>query len=264
MKELLYSAEHELQNIIITINALTEYATNYPLGSIEVGHSHGHPQFHHYLPTRNPPRKYIKKSEHELASLLAQKEYEQNLLILLNQRKTSLEQLIQTYKSTDLLSSYNNIHPQKQPLIHPLFVSDDDYAKNWQAVQYDRKTFSENSSEIYSNKGERVRSKSEKIIADLLYQMDIPYRYEFPFLTITNRLLHPDFLILNKRTRKEYYLEHFGRMEDPEYVSKNINRMNELASSGLILGQNLLFTFESAHRPLNTKTLQLLVETHFL
>ena len=50
--------------------------------------------------------------------------------------------------------------------------------------------------EYYTIKGERVRSKSEKIIADELYRYQIPYKYEFPLTLAThnrNIQLYPDF-----------------------------------------------------------------------
>ena len=80
--------------------------------------------------------------------------------------------------------------------------------------------------EIYSERGERVRSKSEKIIADKLYRNGIPYKYEKPLVLKGLGKIHPDFEILNKRTRKEYFLEHLGKMDDIGYVKKNMRRIN--------------------------------------
>ena len=82
---------------------------------------------------------------------------------------------------------------------------------------------------LFSENGERVRSKSEVIIADILKNNGIPYRYEYPVLI--NRNIHPDFCCLNVRTRKEYFWEHFGKMDDIEYARQKLERTLKSESS---------------------------------
>ena len=64
--------------------------------------------------------------------------------------------------------------------------------------------------EFYSNNGVRVRSKSELIIANLLEQYDVPYKYEMPLSLDENGIVRPDFIALNVRLRSEYVWEHLG------------------------------------------------------
>ncbi len=62
---------------------------------------------------------------------------------------------------------------------------------------------------IYTTeRGEKVRSKSEVIIANLLNKFNIPYRYEEPFKGI-----EPDFTIKNKDKSIIIYWEHSGTSE---------------------------------------------------
>ena len=61
----------------------------------------------------------------------------------------------------------------------------------------------EDNTEYYTYKGERVRSKSEMIIANELFRNNIPYKYELPIeLENWNKkvTIYPDFTVLNKRT----------------------------------------------------------------
>lgn len=74
-----------------------------------------------------------------------------------------------------------------------------------------------------------MRSKSEKIIADKLYSMGIPYRYEYPLVLERDIVVYPDFTILKIGEQKTLYLEH--------------------------LGINLFVTYETATKPLNTRVL---------
>ena len=50
----------------------------------------------------------------------------------------------------------------------------------WYDSEYHGKEFYEGTAEIVTEKGERVRSKSEKILADYFYRNNILYQYEKP------------------------------------------------------------------------------------
>lgn len=52
--------------------------------------------------------------------------------------------------------------------------------EQWVAQEYQGKEFQKGTAVILTQKGERVRSKSEKILADYFYQHNIPYKYEKP------------------------------------------------------------------------------------
>lgn len=104
---------------------------------------------------------------------------------------------------------------------------------------------------ILTDREERVRSKSELIIANALNSQNIPYRYEQK-LTIKGRDIYPDFNILNVRKQKEIIWEHFGLMDDPEYVAKTVRKISEYSANGFQIGDNLIVTFENNHTPLNT------------
>ena len=56
---------------------------------------------------------------------------------------------------------------------------------------------------LITEKGEYVRSKSEKIIADTLTKNNINYVYELPLRLKGYGTVKPDFTVLNKRTRHE-------------------------------------------------------------
>ena len=138
-----------------------------------------------------------------------------------------------------------------------------EYASQWQQKVYQGKVFTQSDPEIYTVKGERVRSKSEKIIADALEREGIPYRYEHPVCLPGNLYLYPDFTVLNKRTRKEFFLEHFGMMDSPEYVENMIRKVEEFEKYGIFPGVKLLMTFETKNRPLNTAILTRIIQEFF-
>ena len=131
-------------------------------------------------------------------------------------------------------------------------------------MKYTGKEFFDDTHVIMTERGERVRSKSEKILADKFFAMGIPYRYEYPVQLKGYGTVYPDFTLLNVRERKECYLEHFGMMDDPEYSEKAIKKLEEYAKNGIYIGKNLLVTFETRHKPLEMKVVEQMIKEFIL
>ncbi len=63
-----------------------------------------------------------------------------------------------------------------------------------------------------------VRSKSEVIIANILFDREITFRYELPLYAADGSLRLPDFTVSWRGT--DNYWEHLGMLERPEYRAK--------------------------------------------
>ena len=61
-----------------------------------------------------------------------------------------------------------------------------------------------------------VRSKSEAIITNMLFDRDIPFEYEKPLYAEDGTMYLPDFTV--KFRGETYYWEHVGRTHDKEYM----------------------------------------------
>lgn len=98
-----------------------------------------------------------------------------------------------------------------------------------------------------------VRSKSEILEVRGMNQKKFAFLYEFPLTLLdanSNPItIYPDFTILNKRRHTVVYWEHFGKMDDPEYLEKFKNKQELYARNG-IFGSQLYQTFEYSSRPL--------------
>lgn len=70
--------------------------------------------------------------------------------------------------------------------------------------EYTGKQFREGEPVILTNRGERVRSKSEKIIADCFFRKGIPYKYECPLYLKGLGIIYPDFTILSKKQDRKF------------------------------------------------------------
>jgi hypothetical protein len=254
LKQLLAQEEQKLQKIVKEMKKALE---NMPEGTLRISKRGNQAYYYHCTNTAGDIHhngKYLRKNQLQLAKTLAQKDYNKKVLEVSIHR---LEELHEFQKSIDGMTQiqeiYSKLDAARQKLLLPVVLPDQEYAEKWENVKYAKKPFREDSPEIYTDKGERVRSKSEKILADRFYRMNIPYRYEYPLYLNGNGTFHPDFMLLNKRTRKEYYWEHCGMMDNPNYCSDMVSRMGIYAKNGIIQGKQLIVTYETLETPLNQK-----------
>ena len=98
--------------------------------------------------------------------------------------------------------------------------------------------------------GHFVRSKSELIIYEILLSLGLHFRYDSELKLWNGKTIYPDFIIYHPIEKKLIILEHFGKMDDPEYAMSNMLRLKEYAKSGYSLGRDLFFTIESKEQPL--------------
>lgn len=122
--------------------------------------------------------RYIKKSERDFARRVAQKDYDTDIVKYAEARIKAIDSFLTSSEKTSLKGIYEKMNPYRRELITTSIISDEEYIKQWQSVKYEGKIFADSTQEIITERGERVRSKSEKIIADKLYALGIPYRYE--------------------------------------------------------------------------------------
>ena len=236
-------------DMIEKVNAMLK---NAPPGELRVIRHHTNYQYYHRLPGQ---RNYISKKKPELAISLAHKEYDTAVLTKALAFQELIDALCHTLE-VDFDEIINQFPEEKKKLINPYFTSDDEFIKKWESMSYDGKLIDESIPELFSNRGEQVRSKSEKIIADRLAELGIPYRYEAPLFLGTMGIVYPDFTLLKVCTREEIYWEHLGMMDDPSYVHKALNKINTYIRNGFIPGKNLLLTFESKAVPLNMRNVE--------
>ena len=108
-------------------------------------------------------------------------------------------------------------------------------------------------------RGEYVRSKSEVIIANALYQAGIPYRYE-EVRDFCGIIIAADFIVLSVRWQKEIVWEHFGRMFDPKYQKDYLFKINQYRKAGLLIGVDVLTTFDDVDGAIDTEIIRRYIE----
>lgn len=91
--------------------------------------------------------------------------------------------------------------------------------------------------------GERVRSKSEQLLANTLFAYGIPFHYEEAFQCSNGTVLFPDFRILLPDNDWNIW-EHFGLLSKESYCISNAKKLNLFQQSSLTIGSNLILTMD--------------------
>lgn len=262
LKEMLLKEKIRLEQIE---QKTREQLKNVPEGTLRISKSSNHIQYYHCkedIPQKNG--KYLHKSEMQLVCRLAQKAYDEKVLRLVKRRLHQMRQLTEEYQDNEIEMIYQEEHFARRGLIIPAENTWEQQLEQWMMVEYEGKGFNDGDPVIYSEKGERVRSKSEKILSDYFYRKRIPYKYEKPLQLKGYGIVYPDFTFLSKRTGKEIYWEHEGRMDDPGYARTAIKKIQSYEDNGIFVGDRLILTFETETTVLNTKDIERNVKRYLL
>ena len=206
--------------------------------------------------------KYLKKSDEPLIRALAQKEYEQKVLSAATAELKKLQDLCEFFRHSSMESVDQLIHENKKSKINPFFFSDEEYAQRWQSLEFEKSDF-EADDDLISDRGEKMRSKSEVLIANALSRHGIPYHYEKP-LMLDGKKIFPDFTVLNLENRSEYIWEHFGLMSNQNYVENALYKMTRYMANGILPGKNFIFSLESESVKFGTRQIEKIISGYLL
>lgn len=229
-----------------------------PEGSLIVTDTRGRARYYCILPGERGIGTYLGRKDLEKVRALAQKSYDQKVLRAAEQELKSWEMLAKFFPGMTVEDVYRTLSPVRQKFVTPVVPTDEEFRTQWEEVEYEPGRFSDGAAVFMTDRGERVRSKSEQLIANLLYRLGIPYRYEYPMEVVVDgrkRIWRPDFTILDVRNRREVYLEHFGMLDDQDdrdnYARNAFWKMKVYEENGIYEGENMLYSFETGQAPLD-------------
>ena len=199
-----------------------------------------------------------------LVRALAQKTYNEKLLKYTEKTSKQIRRLLENYEDDKVEKIYKSENIKRQKLITPIEPTYGQKIESWMAIPYKGKVFSDSMPVILTNKGIRVRSKSEKILADYFDSSGLVYKYECPLYLNDYGNIYPDFTFLSRKTGREIYWEHEGMMDNPEYARTAIQKIETYEKNGIFPGENLILTFETSMTPINTELMQMNVKKYLL
>lgn len=239
-----------------------------PEGSLKTQQKSGKTYYYYQYKDKNTDkckRDYISQKNMSLAKILAQKGYFIHIKPILSRNLCALQEFMEKYDADSVERIYDELSDGKKSLVTPISISVEEKLKRWNLESYEPYDKNPEMLIFETERGEMVRSKSELIIANMLYKnrKDILYKYERPLEVIIDgraEKLHPDFTIINIHTGKITFWEHAGRLDDPKYANDFVRKMNTYMNNQIFPGEDLVYTYETLKYPLNISIVKSIVK----
>lgn len=249
----------EYDNLSKLILSIQKELRDLPSGKLVCCHQGNASKWYH---CDENARQYIPKSNRFLAELLARKKYLTYLLEDYTKEQNALGYYLRHHslvsKSEQLLIESSEYKTLLSPYFKPLSQELD----IWMNSPYETNT-NHLENRIYKGIANNfLRSKSEVLIDMLLRTYNIPFRYECA-LTLGNITLFPDFTARHPKTGNYYYWEHFGMMDDHDYIKKATSKINLYATHEITPGIQLITTYETKNHPLTPEIVKNNIELFF-
>lgn len=256
-----------MNKLIVQLNKRKEYLQElldeiedkihtFPEGTLRVSKINGIPRYYHITSMGDTKGKYILKKNKELAEQLAQKDYAKKVYQCAKTELEDIKKFLNKHDRKEFENIYLKLNQYRQELVNPMIVSDEEYAVQWEKEMFVSNPYHPEERVYLTKKEEMVRSKSEVMIADMYYELGIPYRYEAELCLQNGKIKYPDFTLLNVQTREIVYHEHLGLMDDEQYRKANLMKLDEYRRNGIYLGKNLIITYEAEGCYLNIREIR--------
>ncbi len=254
--------QEELEQLLRKIEEKSKGAAS-PQGKLVIKQHRDGVQYYVRHGGREAKDKYLRKEQEAVAFQIAQKDYDQRMEYAARKELASIQRMLRQIPAVRVEEVFTHLSKERRKMISPYLIPDEEYIRDWEDVSYEHKGFPEDYPEYYTARQERVRSKSEILIADMLGRMGIPYRYEYP-LILEGLRIHPDFTALHVTQRRNVIWEHLGMMDSLEYVQSALSRMEEYEKAGYVIGRDLILTWETNRKPLSTVRIRENIERYLL
>lgn len=246
--------EKEINELQEQIERLEQMRVDECYGNLEIVKKRN--KYFYYLCKNGEKRKYIRMENIHIAKSIAKRDYKKKMIRIASRKIKALEKFLKTYPVIEMRQVYEELHEGRKVFVEPLEESDEQFQQNWINTPNSKTNSYHFQHEFYTNNGERVRSKSEKIIADMLERKGVTYKYEKDLWLKDGRCIFPDFTLLDIVNRRDIYWEHMGKMDEPEYVEHALRKIEEYEKNDIILGKNLIVTFETINSPLDIRLVE--------
>ena len=111
-------------------------------------------------------------------------------------------------------------------------------------------------------KGELVRSKSEVIIANMLFQAGIDYKYEKELDLGEDGIRIPDFTVEDSESGTLFYWEHCGMLGDAGYNRHWQEKKAIYEKHGIVEGKNLIVSEDSISGGIDSAAIKKLIDRY--
>ena len=221
--------------------------------------------YYHEIPGgENEPRReaYIPRSNRRLLNSLCTKKYCKMLIPALEKEIRQLRSFLAVFDPQSKYHVLDEMSPDLAAYITPVLITNEQFVREWTSAAFDRNPYPLGHDSYLTKNGEYVRSRLELIVANMLYDLGIPYRYECALYLEDGTVVYPDFTILHPRTLEVYWLELLGMMDDPDYTAANLQKITRYAQSEMF--PRLIMVFDHKEAPFRTEAMEEILRNCFL
>lgn len=223
-----------------------------PEGNIKIHTKNGQK---YYCLSDGQRETYISKKKSDFIYVIAQRNYYEKVKKIRENNVKALTRFNERYIPQAEQLVYAGLPEERRKLIKPYDPDTLRMIEKIESEKFDTALYPDGC-RYETDKGDKVRSKSEVIIANLLngYSDVLMYQYEKPLYLEnagTEVVVHPDFTVYNLITGKIIYWEHAGLIDDAGYSSDFVRKYNLYLANGFIPCDNLMITFECQETPLD-------------
>lgn len=155
-------------------------------------------------------------------------------------------------KTSEKLSSIRNINRKEfiaanygwlgEDAVESIFRREE--LASWADGPYERSDYRADERKMMTSRGLAVRSKSELMIAEMLYRFGIPFRYEAVIHVNEKLVLNPDFMILCPDGTVIIW-EHEGLVTKASYIEWQRRKAEYYAMLGYVPWKNYIVTYDT-------------------
>ncbi len=218
----------------------------------------------YYIKNNRGKYEYVTKENMGTVNEMIQKQYNDKAIRLIKKRLSQFQKILIDYDEREIDNLFDEMHDERKKIVVPMEPTSCQLYQSWLNEPYEGKAFEQGTAVILTEKGERVRSKSEKILADYFYHNGIEYKYEKPLYLKGIGIVYPDFTFWSKKLSEEIYWEHDGKMDDPVYAKTAVKKVNAYISNGILPTDRLILTYETAATPLQMECVENLLRKYLL
>lgn len=209
-------------------------------------------------------RTYLPKRDWQTACDYVKKAIYKSALIDEKQELKALRSYLKNSSSFDRVDKYINKNEEIENISKTFYNGKfDETTRSWLKDVSSSNDLFPDGLQFRCKNGLMVRSKSEQLIATALINYNIPFKYENRKMLGLNEYF-PDFTILSPKDGEEYLWEHFGKMDDENYVCHSLEKIKHYNENGYIPFDKLIMTFESNNSGVDQMWIDRIIETFFI
>lgn len=194
-------------------------------------------------------RIYLPVSQVKFIEQMGRKTYLQRYLEFHEAEQQDLQEFLKTHQNwLDVRSKLLEDFPFLSGKLH--YSDLERELKIWEDAPYIQCPYHPENKKVEGAKGIMMRSKGEGDISyDLLNDRE-PFHYE-QLWRFPEGDIYPDFTIRHPKTGEFIIWEHFGMMDNPEYVAEVARKLQIYEANEFCPEHNLIVTYEDKEHPLS-------------